>query len=168
MGLRGPAPKPTRLKLLAGTYRPDRVAPGEPRPLAAIPPRPRGLSAEGRRHWDRLARQLRPLQVVTLADGAALELLAEALGEWERASALVAKEGAVYRATTKSGTVLLAHPAAKQAADAWRRAQRMLAEFGLSPSSRTRVSAIPPGSETGNRFGQVDLPEQPRRRRRAL
>jgi P27 family predicted phage terminase small subunit len=99
------------------------------------------------------------MKVLTLADGLALELCAEAFAEWREADAVVRQHGAFYQTTTKSGEAILPHPAARQRSDAWRRAQRMLSEFGLSPSSRTRVEAIPGGLEPVNAFEQLDRPQ---------
>lgn len=164
MGLRGPAPKPTWLKKISGTFRADRSAVNEPDPDLGEPPRPPGLSPMARRAWKQCARQLAAMRVLTVADGAALELLAEAYAEWHAASRTIRREGATYRAITKSGSVILPHPAVRQGADAWRRVQRMLSEFGLTPAARSRVSAVP-GPKEGNKFHLIDSAAAAPRRR---
>ncbi len=45
-------------------------------PVFGVPPRPRDLSPEERRAWDRLARDLRASRLSSAADGAALEVAA--------------------------------------------------------------------------------------------
>jgi P27 family predicted phage terminase small subunit len=93
--------------------------------------------------------------VLTVADGMALELLVGAYFEWRDARALIrdaaelqvvegqqveTKDGLVYRSFTENGVILRTHPANSIASDAWRRIGSMLREFGLTPSSRTKVS----------------------------
>jgi P27 family predicted phage terminase small subunit len=153
---------PTVLKVLRGTYRASRANVAEPQPQLGAPPKPPRLSPLGAEVWDELARQLKQLKVLTRADGHALELACEALAEWRAALDVVQREGTTYKAVTKSGSVLLPHPSVRQAADAWRRAQRMLVEFGLTPSSRTRVS-VPPDAARG---GQNPFRQLQRGRRR--
>lgn len=55
-------------------------------------------------------------------------------------------EGYTYRTETQTGDVLIkAHPAAIMKADAWKRLRAMLAEFGMTPASRSKVSIKKPG-----------------------
>jgi P27 family predicted phage terminase small subunit len=82
--------------------------------------------------------------VLTVADRAALALVCTALAEHEAAAAVVATKGATYEAVTEAGTILhRQRPEVAIASDAWRRAMRGLAEFGLTPASRGRVEATP-------------------------
>src|SRR3990172_2358060 len=75
MGKRGPAAKPTKLKLLEGTFRPDRAPAHEPEPARGTPICPdwivkaRVAAAE----WDRVVPELARLGLLTVIDGAELE-----------------------------------------------------------------------------------------------
>jgi P27 family predicted phage terminase small subunit len=79
------------------------------------------------------------MRVLTVADATALALLCEALGEWRAADDIVRAEGVVYESTTRSGVMKRPHPCVAIRGDAWRRAEKMLAKFGLTPSDRSRV-----------------------------
>jgi len=144
MGRRGPPPKPTVLKALEGTYRPDRAVPNEPEPALGAPPCPPHLSGAGKVAWEFFVEELLQLGVLAVRDGPALEMLCSAYAEFAQANEIVEREGLTFRGTTKSGEMLLPHPAVRIRADAWRRVHRMLVEFGLTPSARTRVSALVP------------------------
>ncbi len=92
-----------------------------------------------------------------LADGdlTALGLLCETLVEWIEARDTVARDGATYSAVTEAGaTTFRAHPAVAQRADAARRLQSLLSEFGLTPSARAKVQALPdpPGDDATREY----------------
>jgi P27 family predicted phage terminase small subunit len=79
---------------------------------------------------------LAPMGVLTVSDGPALTALACVWAEWRQARAVLDLEEPFFE--TAGG--LRKHPATAIAADAWRRASSMLAEFGLTPSSRSRLA----------------------------
>ena len=104
------------------------------------------LSQRAARFWPGLADTLAARGVLTEADGLALAMLCEALADWQAArDAIDAAGGETYEARTESGAVMhRAHPAVAMRNDAWRRVQAAMAEFGLSPASREKVSANAP------------------------
>ena len=59
------------------------------------------------------------------------------------ARAAVQTDGAFYRSETESGALVRQHPALAVGAEAWRRWVMALAHFGLSPATRSKVSARP-------------------------
>ena len=82
------------------------------------------------------------MDVLTLADRKALELLVSAYAEWRDCRDTVRLEGAFFDSHTAAGSpTIKAHPAVAAAADAWRRVRSMLVEFGLTPAARSKVSA---------------------------
>lgn len=112
--MRGRKPKPKALKLLEGT-RKDRINDGEPRfrsDLAGLTVPPGWLSDLAVVHWNELATVLHGAGLLTEGDRPALALLCE-----EYAS-------------------LRTDPTDSKARDRYR---RMLVEFGLTPSSRSRL-----------------------------
>ncbi len=87
MGERGPAPKPTALKVLQGNPGKRALPKGEPRPPApSPPPAPRWLGEEARREWRRVARALHGAGLLTEADHDALALYCETFASWRRAA----------------------------------------------------------------------------------
>jgi P27 family predicted phage terminase small subunit len=156
MGKRGPAPKPTKLKILNGNpgKRPLNDAEPEPTPGASMPD---WLSPSAKAEWKRIIVELKLHGLVTRLDRAALAAYCQAYAELKWATTTLDKEGrivAVY-AHTEAGDILLdskrkpvaesykPHPAVKLQRDAFARVKAFLAEFGLTPSSRTRVHAAP-------------------------
>ena len=117
MGKRGCKPKPTALKLLAGVQ-PCRVNGAEPQGPAGIPTPPDYVSGEGLELWGELAPMLARMGVLTLADRHALALLCDSFTRWREFPENVARRSE------------------------WR---RLLAEFGLTPSSRSSIK-VPPAA----------------------
>ena len=141
MVVRGAKPKPTRLKVLAGTQRADRGNANEPTPEARVPRCPAHLSDEAKREWRRISKDLDGLGLLTRIDRAALALYCEAWGRWVEAEEALRKFGTVMKAPSgfpmQSPYLAIANKAMEQI-------RALLTEFGMSPSSRTRVHANPP------------------------
>ena len=109
----------------------------------AVPDAPAFLTKRARDAWGDLAEMLHGVGVLTNSDALALGMLCEAFSDWQEASDAVQAEGATYRQETETGKEMIrAHPAVAQRADAWRRLQSSLGDFGLTPSAR---EAIMPG-----------------------
>ncbi len=82
---------------------------------------------------------------MSVADGTAVGLLAEALAEYVSARAVVESKGATYETVTQTGSAIVRQrPEVALAADAWRRTAAMMQQFGLTPSSRTRITVTLP------------------------
>lgn len=137
----GRRPKPTAIKISEGR----RVLNvDEPQFEIGAPPCPSGLSADARSVWEELSSLLGAKRVVTKADGAALELLCVALARWRKLERFIAKRGRTYSSeTVAGGKVIRPRPEVTMAAEAWREAQKMVIEFGLTPASRTKVKTVP-------------------------
>jgi P27 family predicted phage terminase small subunit len=140
MTQRGAKPKPTRLKALSGTLRNDRTNALEPDVTAAIPTCPRDLSAVAKREWKRIAPILAAMGLLSTIDRAALAGYCEAWATWIEAQKALQKHGVIIK--SKSG-YFMQSPYMAVANKAFEQMRLMLAEFGMSPSSRTRVHAIP-------------------------
>lgn len=140
MGKRGPAPKPSEQKRLEGTYRPDRAARNEPQPKVLIPSCPVWLSPQARMEYRRVARLLMSLRVLTEADRAALVAYAHQYAKWVEAEQVVQRQGPVL-VSDKGGMYL--NPWQGVANMAFKNMAKMMAEFGMTPASRTRVEAQP-------------------------
>jgi P27 family predicted phage terminase small subunit len=138
--------KPTSQKKLGGTLQPSRTNKDEPTPTVYLPVPPDWLSERAKQYWGEIGGVLLAMKLTTVADGPALQLLTEALAEWAEAREYVLRNGMSYETFTENGNVMhRPYPHVSIAADAWRRSLRMLTEFGLTPASRSKVSAL--GSE---------------------
>lgn len=147
----GRKPLPTQMHVLHGNPGKRARNAKEPKPRPGLPPVPKHLSPRAKAAWKRIGPELVAMNVMSLADGPALELLCDAYAEWRHARDLVDQEGATYETETENGRIIRANPAVAIASDAWRRIRAMLAEFGLTPSSRSRVSMLS-GSEDVDPF----------------
>jgi P27 family predicted phage terminase small subunit len=132
--------KPTKLKVLHGTDRPDRVNPREPQPSADGVSPPAWLKGKARTHWKQIAPILQDMQILTVADETALAMLCDALAEYIEAQQVLRKEGRTYKTYTEAGAPMWrTRPESGIANDAWRRVNSMLGQFGMTPASRTKV-----------------------------
>ncbi|MCH8342474.1 MAG: phage terminase small subunit P27 family [Planctomycetes bacterium] len=136
---RGPKPLPTQLKLARGSRRV--TDPLEPIPPVVRPTRPAHLSRTARSEWDRIAPELERLGLLTKLDRAALAAYCQAYGRWVKAEKEAAMHGLVVK--TKDGN-LIQNPYLSIANKAMRQMHEFLVEFGMTPSSRTRVTVVPP------------------------
>jgi P27 family predicted phage terminase small subunit len=106
-----------------------------------------GLSAEALKKWPIVREVLQKLPVSTDADMLAIQRLAETYAEVLDLQATIKKEGRFYDAPTKEGVIIRAHPAVAMYSDASKRLHSLLTEFGLTPSSRSKVKGPGDGEE---------------------
>lgn len=134
--------KPTALHVLHGTHRKDRANKDEPQPAkisgGARPPH--GFDATERRCWKALVRELEGMGVLTVVDGGALELLVGATVRYRRLKRRIEKDGETL---TDQNARVYRNPAALAMREAHAQCVRLRVEFGLTPSSRSRVSVAP-------------------------
>lgn len=143
--MRGRKPKPNVMKRLAGNpgKRPLNAEPQPPVP-DCTPYVPRYLNDEAKREWRRIVNVLLDLGLYTVVDRAALAMYCQAWGRWVEAERKLAKEGPVL--TSDKGN-LYQNPWFHVANKAWEQMRKILAEFGLTPSSRARLSVGAGGQE---------------------
>lgn len=153
MGKRGPAPKPSKLKLLQGTHRPDRAPANEPDPEVEAPSCPTWLHREAKREWRRIVPELVRLGLVAEVDRAALAAYCQAYATWWRMERDIDEHGDV-QISARSG-LESARPQVAMRDKALETMRKFLVEFGLTPSSRTRVSAAEKPKPTENAFAKL-------------
>ena len=134
---RGRRPKPTHLKVITGNPGKRPLNENEPQPEVAIPAAPSHLSARAAERWAEIAPQLARLGVLTEIDSDALSLYCEAWALWVHAKKKVHELGAIVR-SPKSGYPV-ASPYIGIANKAHDQMRALLAEFGMTPSSRSRI-----------------------------
>lgn len=143
--MKGRKPVPTKLKLLHGTYRNDRANKNEIRPPVpnSTPYPPRFMNREAKAEWQRMVKLLMQLGLYTECDRAALTMYCQAWGRWVKAEVALAKQGEILtsKKDDESGGGSYQNPWRHEANKAQDQIKRMLAEFGLTPSSRARLMA---------------------------
>lgn len=139
----GRKPKPTALKRLAGNPGKRPLNEREPQFAPTLPPCPRHVTGEARREWRRVGRELLRHGVLATVDRAALAAYCVAYARWVEAEAQVAKLGTIVK--TSNGN-LIQNPYLAVANRAMEQMTKLAAEFGMTPSSRSRVQVAEPDS----------------------
>jgi P27 family predicted phage terminase small subunit len=139
--MRGRKPTPTSLKLLHGNpgHRPIRG--DEPKPPASQPTCPAHLSPTAKAEWKRLARSLNGIGLLTQADRAAFAAYCQAYGRWVEAERKLAETPVILK--TPAGYVQ-ASPWLAIANKQLELMAKFMAEIGLTPSARSRLSVQMP------------------------
>ena len=138
----GRKPLPTKIKLARGTLQKCRQNPDEPTPNPEIPDAPPHLSPEAREEWNRLAQELYGLGILSTIDRAALAAYCQAYGRWVEAEEQIRNpDGTMNLTETTSNGNVIQNPLVGIANKSLELMHKYLTEFGMSPSSRTRVSA---------------------------
>lgn len=154
MGRRGPPPKPTALKLLAGNPGKRKINANEPKPDKAEKGKrrcPAWMPPSGKRLWLVLVPELERLNLLSKIDDAMLEGACANYGRALQAEALINKQGLVIM--TDKG-FMIRHPAVSIARNSWLVWCRFASAFGLDPSSRSRIQikAQSPGRDVDEDF----------------
>ena len=147
--MRGRKPKPTALKLLDGNPGKRRINDREPSPPAGIPEAPGWFDDEARAEWFRISKILDDMGVLSLADHAALETYCTIYSRWVKAEAQVRKYGTIVKSPDKGFPMTSPYlTVANQALEALR---KLAVEFGLTPSSRSRIR-LPSEGDAASEF----------------
>lgn len=147
VGRRGPKPDPTAVKILKGNPRKKALNDQEAEPELAIPERPQHLKGLARQEWDRVARELFGLGLLSNIDRAALAFYCSNWAMAITARRRLAKE-----------TLVIAdkpNPRIRIAERAEECAMRYAAHLGMSPSARTAIrveKAKPKGRSEFEKF----------------
>lgn len=138
----GRKPHSNIIKVITGNPGKRALNKSEPKAKRGIPPCPDWLSEKARSAWDEVSAILHDqLGVLTTADGMALQGLCEAHADWRAADDEIRSHGGALTYTTESG-LIKAHPAVAMKSDADKRRRAWLAEFGLTPSARTKLAGF--------------------------
>jgi len=157
--IRGRKPKPTHLKLVTGNPGKRRLNRNEPMPELAIPMPPAELNDDAKVEWGRLSHHLFRMGLLTELDRGPLACVCQSYGRWMQAERLIAEQ---QKRSIENGLLAMSakrnviqNPLLAIARAARADYIRYAIEFGLTPSSRARVS-VPPASRPGNPFAGID------------
>ncbi|MGC2782128.1 MAG: phage terminase small subunit P27 family [Bradyrhizobium sp.] len=157
--MRGRRPTPTHLKLVRGNPGKRRLNDAEPAPQRVMPSPPPELCADARLEWERVAGELHRIGVLSGIDRGALAAYCQAYGRWvvaERAIAKMAErdhltEGLMIKTTNGNA---VQNPLVGTANKAMADLVRYAAEFGMTPSARSRISSQTGESDEPEGFAQ--------------
>ncbi len=148
----GRKPKPTALKVIHGTYRPDRANPSEPRPRPGIPPCPKFLQGEARDAYRKTAKKLARIGLLTELDDMALSMLCQAWTDYLEATDQVLKSGMLVKSPNGFPVLNPYLVAANQAA---KKVRSLLSECGMTPGSRSRIQTAAAAEEPDNEWARL-------------
>ena len=150
--MKGRKPKPVVLRVIHGSAAVERANAELPRPRRVLPRCPSHLTGEAEKCWHRLARELYDAGLLASIDRDALTAYCAAYARWRKAEEMLAKTGEVILTNTRSetsedGTVtnsggnLVQNPWLAVSNRALDQMTKLAQEFGMTPSSRSRVKA---------------------------
>jgi len=148
MGRRGPPPKPTALKLLAGNPGKKPLNAREPQPRTSTPHCPEWLSDDAKKVWRRLVPELKVMKVLAAVDADALAAYCHTYTRWREAEEFLSKHGMVYPIRDDQGRVkcMVQFPQVAIARNLLLVLRAYQQEFGLTPASRSRIQIGEPAA----------------------
>jgi P27 family predicted phage terminase small subunit len=138
MAQRGRKPIPTAIKKLEGNPGKRDLNQNEPKPKKKAPKCPMWLEAEAKKEWRRIARQLEQLGILTEVDMAGFAGYCQAYARWKEAEEFISRHGTIVK--TPSGYWQQV-PQVSIAQTYLKIMNRFCEQFGLTPSSRSRIAA---------------------------
>lgn len=139
-GRQGRKQKPSTLKLIQGTFRPDRENKRAPKPAKGIPePSDCDLSPSELKQYERVCKILDDMKVLTKADSIAVELLAHSLDTYYLARAQVKKDILAARAAKIK---YVADSMTHLMNESKRTIMTLLSRCGLEPTARANLNIV--------------------------
>lgn len=134
--------KPSHLHAIQGTERAGRTNLNEPDASPDLPTAPEYLNAAQAEKFVSLVAILTGMRIASADNVGPIADLAVVECEIADDTVLLATEGPYYVPSKESG-IIRAHPAVARLTANRQRAQALRGEFGLTPSSKSKVSASP-------------------------
>jgi len=142
--VRGRKPKPTEVKKLEGNPGKRALNKKEPKPESVVPRCPSHLPDVAKAEWRRITKELHALGLLSRIDRAALVAYCQAWSDYIEADEEITVQGAVI-VSEKGG--MYQNPWVGIKNSALNRLVKIAAEFGMTPSSRSRVSSEKPSDD---------------------
>ena len=138
----GPAPLPKKIHQLHGnpsgkTFRKD-----EPSPPVKIPNPPIKLGATARRHWKYVVPLLEQMGVLSAIDSAALAAYCQTFEQWSDLEDVIKKDNKLAEDDETKLSLRDKLSVGRSLIQIRNQMRMMLAEFGMTPASRGRVSVL--------------------------
>ena len=156
--MQGRKPKPTALKALAGNPGKRPLNDSEPKP-SGIPDCPDHLDEIATAEWDRVSSELVTIGLLTSVDRAALAAYCAAYSRWVKAEKNIQQYGEVIMTKDKNAVQNPYVGVANRAMDLM---HKFITEFGMTPSSRSRLHVTAPTPHSDDPYAEFIgvLPEQ--------
>ena len=134
----GRKPKPTALKLLEGNPGKRELNQFEPKPTDGMPICPEWLMEDAKEEWYRLAAVMNKMGILSEVDQSAFAVYCQTWARWKEAQEHIDREGSTFE--TDSGQIKR-NPWVAIANEWQAKLMSVCGEFGLTPSSRSRIVA---------------------------
>ena len=138
MASRGSKPIPTAIKELEGNPGGRPLNKREPKPVKKAPRCPAWLEDEAKKEWKRMSKVLESMGLLTEMDMAAFAGYCQAYARWKEAEEFITQHGSIVK--TPSGYWQQV-PQVSIAQTYLKIMNRFAEQFGLTPSSRSRIIA---------------------------
>lgn len=155
--MRGRKPKPTAVKELGGNPGKRKLNKNEPKPDVEIPPCPAHLTGVAKEEWERVTQLLRSMGVIAEIDRAVLAAYCSAYKDYVNAEKALEEEGDII--FYESGNAAQ-NPRVGIKNKAIEKMVKIAAEFGMTPSSRSRLEVEVPNEQAemeGFLFGNKNV-----------
>jgi P27 family predicted phage terminase small subunit len=136
-------PKPTALKLLEGNRGHRPINENEPQPTQGAPSCPLWLNSMAKTEWKRIVPELDAIGMLSVVDRVALTAYCQAYARWRKAETAI-QDSFIYDFMDKDFKMKrVKKPEVQIAIDSLNQVKAFCVEFGLTPSSRSRISVLP-------------------------
>ena len=144
MSMPGRKPKPIALRILEGNREHRSIPENTAKPRPVKPKKAPWLDKIARREWNRMCKLLGPLGLLSEIDGAALGVYCQAFSRLKQAEDIITQEGMTYK--TPTGQIKY-RPEVMIARAMMNMLKKFAIEFGMTPSSRSRIPVMPDDEE---------------------
>lgn len=142
--MKGRKALPTAIKEASGALKkdPQRRNQSEPHSEKGIPPIPESIASDAvaSNCWQSVCKTLNDMGILTIADASVMELYCVTYSQWRWLSEVV-RDGNCMTLNANGGVIT--KPEANQVHKYSATLLRLMAELGLTPSSRSRIHAEP-------------------------
>lgn len=142
MAIRGKKPKPTKLKIMEGNPGKRPLNLNEPKPLLIAPECPKELSHKAKEIWNRFYPEMERTGILAYIDEMAFTGLCQNYAIYLETEKFLEEKGRTYK--TRRGKIKT-RPEVYISNNALNFVKAFAVEFGLTPSSRGRIS-LPSGT----------------------
>lgn len=149
----GRKPIPTNWKVVTGNPGKRPLNENEPVPDDFDVEMPRGMDPLAKEEWKRLAPELKKMNLLSAVDRDMFEAYCVAMARWREAEKFIKKNGSVYIVIDAQGNKLAKRfPQAAQAQEWLKIARSLASEFGITPSSRSKIDLSQEEDEEDDEF----------------
>ncbi len=138
--------KPTKTKIIQGTFRKHRAKRDEPKPevLIGVPKPPKHLTRFGKAMWRQVIPELVKTMLISSLDLRTLEICCDAYGMYREARAAMLRNGKRTLRQYLAGQNSQTTPEATMMRQCWTTYKTFIGEFGLSPAARAKMDIKAP------------------------